>query len=388
MTVVALVNVKGGVGKTTFALNLAHAAAGRGAPTLLWDLDAQGAASWALRTAPGPVGAVRGLLAGESSPLALIKGTDFPGLDLLPADLGARRLDVALRRADGGLPALLAALGRDYRHVLLDLPPGLSHLFESAASASDVLLVPTPPTAFSVRALALLVKHVRRLPAPRPRVLAALSMVEDDSPLHAEFRQWSARQRGLFLETAVPLSPVIERLTVERAPVAAFAPDSEEAALWTRLWDELLARAAQAGPPRAGVGRSVKGLLARLDPAGRPDAAPATAPGPAAGRRRRRLALALRDEADWAALLGALHGPAQPVRESARHEHRYDTAAAELRAAGCALALTEQDGRFVLVAEGPAPEGAGRFDREAVEIELDGKAAREILLGRRCPLDT
>ena len=382
MTVVAVAHIKGGVGKTTVAVNLAHAAARTAPPVLLWDLDPQGAATFVLRVESRVPGDVRRLLRGRTEAAEAVKGTDFAGLDLLPSDFSARRLDAQLRRGDDGLAGVLGALLQDHRHVVLDCPPGLSHLFERVAAASDVLLVPTPPTAFAVRALALLMKQVHKLPSPRPTVVALVSMLDRGSELHREFRQWAERHRWLFLDTEVPLSPLIERMTVERAPVAAYAPDSVEAALWARLWDELSARTGQPARPRVNLGRSVKVLLARLDPGAAPELGRG---GELGSRRELRVELTLRDEAEVDVLLVALSGRDRRERgESSRITHGFDTAGGALVAAGFALELREEGGRFVLAACGP--RGAALGQRDLDELELDGTTAREILLGRTPPL--
>ena len=94
--VLATYNIKGGVGKTSAAVNLAYLAARGGARTLLWDLDPQGGSTYLLRVKPKVRGGGRKLVRGKSAIDALIKGTDYDGLDLLPADFSYRHMDLAL----------------------------------------------------------------------------------------------------------------------------------------------------------------------------------------------------------------------------------------------------------------------------------------------------
>src|SRR6202011_2655014 len=92
----ATYNIKGGVGKTTAAVNLAYLSAADGYRTLLWDLDPQGAASFLFRIKPRVKGGGKALIRGTRTLDDAIKGTDFEHLDLLPADFTYRNMDLIL----------------------------------------------------------------------------------------------------------------------------------------------------------------------------------------------------------------------------------------------------------------------------------------------------
>ena len=113
MKILATYNIKGGVGKTATAVNLAHLAAKAGHRVLLWDLDPQAAATFTFRIRPRVKGGGKALIQGTRSLDAAIKGTDFDGLDLLPADFTYRNLDLLLdsaRKPERKLARLMAPL--------------------------------------------------------------------------------------------------------------------------------------------------------------------------------------------------------------------------------------------------------------------------------------
>ena len=245
MKILASYNIKGGVGKTATAVNIAHLAARDGRRVLLWDLDPQAAASFLLRVRPRVKGGGAALIKGSRDLDAAIKGTDFERLDLLPADFTYRNLDLVLdatKKPTQRLARLLRPLAAEYDLVILDCPPGISLLSESVLHAADVLLVPLIPTTLSVRTLDQLSEFISGFNGHRPKVLAFCSMIDRRKRLHLEIAERLPTERPDVARTVIPALSLIERMSVERAPVTAFAPRSTAARQYAALWAELAQR--------------------------------------------------------------------------------------------------------------------------------------------------
>jgi len=237
-TVLATYNIKGGVGKTSAAVNLAWLAAREGRPTVLWDLDPQGGSTYLFRVKPRLRGGGRKLVRLKSDVASLIKGTDHPGLDLLPADFSYRHMDLVLdefKRPTRRLARVLEPLTAEYEYIFLDCPPSISLVSESVFEAADALLVPVVPATLSARTLAQLESVVDG----GTELLPFFSMVDRRRKLHREVME---ELRTSVLDAAIPLSTEVERMGARREALGTFAPRGRAALAYEALWGDVRAR--------------------------------------------------------------------------------------------------------------------------------------------------
>jgi chromosome partitioning protein len=240
----ATYNIKGGVGKTAAAVNLAYLAARDGRRTLLWDLDPQAAATWTLRVRPRVKGGGKALVRGKTSLDQAARPTEHDNLDLVPADFTYRNLDLALdaaKKPTRRIARLLAPLAEDYDVAFLDCPPGMSLVSENVLHAADVLLVPLIPTTLSVRTLEQLTGFVAGLDRP-PALFPFFSMVDGRKRLHREVIERLRGERSDLAETVIPALSLVEQMAVHQAPLPVFAPRSQVTRRYEELWAEVRRR--------------------------------------------------------------------------------------------------------------------------------------------------
>lgn len=240
--IVAVYSAKGGVGKTTLAVNLAWASAALSKRrTLVWDLDAQAAASFILGQ-ESDARSARSSITRDGDVSALIRPSNIEGVDVLPADRSLRSLDHAFHELGKRkrLAKIADGLAAEYDRIIIDCPPGLTDTSDQILRAADVVVVPVIPSPLSQRSLDVIKEHVARKKGPKVTLAPVFSMVDRRRALHLaaleQHRSWPV----------IPMASAYERVSEERRPIGELLPRSAPpveavAQLWRRI-ERALAR--------------------------------------------------------------------------------------------------------------------------------------------------
>ena len=250
MRTIAIINQKGGVGKTTTAVNLAAGLARAGRSTLLIDLDPQAHATVGLGLDPEQftghtIGDV--LLSESASVSSVLTDTYLPDLKLAPASLALSKADSLLHARHFREQRLQHALEglADFDYVLMDCQPTLGVLPVNAMVAANHFLIPTQPSGYALRGLGDLLETLhaikRFMPAWEFRVL--LTMVMAQATVTNELVEHALEPlRANLLTTRIARCEVLNRAQTDDLPrdVVAYARSSRAAKDYQQLTEEIL----------------------------------------------------------------------------------------------------------------------------------------------------
>jgi len=250
MIVIAIANQKGGVGKTTTAINLSAALAMRGKKTLLVDLDPQGNSSITFLDIRSLERSMFDVLS-DGTPLPdIIKSSRVENLDLAPSRISLAKLEAKLvGEIDGHfrLKDRLASLDGRYDFVVIDTPPALGLITVNALVAATHLLIPVQSSYFALEGtddLLETVEKIRSRPNPELKLLGAVITLHDRrTTLSRDVQKAIGEVFGeRVFETTISKSIRLEESPAHRESIFTFAPQSSGAYEYYRLCEEVIER--------------------------------------------------------------------------------------------------------------------------------------------------
>ncbi len=239
MKSLAFYNLKGGVGKTAGAVNIAYLAAANGYKTLLWDLDPQGSASFYMGI-KGQKNESGKFYKDTSTIVDAIADSQFENLWILPADLSARHADIVLndqKQSRRKIKTILNSL-KQFELVVLDAPPGISLLHENIFHAADWILMPNIPTTLSIRSYETVVHYFKENELDKSKIKCFFNMVDHRKSLHHDTLQTFYNNK-LFFKNYIPYLSDVEKMGVHEQPLFEFANSSYAAECYRDLWKEI-----------------------------------------------------------------------------------------------------------------------------------------------------
>lgn len=289
--VVAVVNQKGGVGKTTTAVNLAASLAYYGKKILLIDADAQGNATTALGVDPGEGATAFDLLIDDLPITDAICGATTPGLFLAPGGVSLAGADLALAERENRALCLRRSIFpvyEEYDFILIDCPPSLGLLTINALAASHSLLIPCQCEFFSLEGLVQLTRTVEQVQSHYHPTLTiegiVLTMVTRRLKLTRQVEEEIAKHfPGKLFETKIPRNVRLSEAPSYGKPALAYDRHAKGSRAYLKLAKELLERTQPPDPALYAEQAPYGGETDDVSHETIPDQAPEAAPEPEGG---------------------------------------------------------------------------------------------------------
>lgn len=236
--IITVANQKGGVGKTTTALNLAAALAERGRSVLLVDLDPQANLSAGLNfNSEAPT--VHDLLTEDARISETIRQTPYEGLHIVPSvlDLAAMELSLAQNPDTECLLRALRPVKADFDYIMTDCPPYLGQLTVAALRAGDRVLVPMVPSVWAISGLGKLLEAIEMVGSRLLGVL--LTQYDRRTAVSADMWNNLVKAELPLFRTRIPKRVAAEYAAIARVPVLVYEPDGALARAYRRLAKEV-----------------------------------------------------------------------------------------------------------------------------------------------------
>ena len=245
MRTLAFFNQKGGVGKTSLAVNYAHHASKAGRRTLLWDLDPQASATYIMRVDDAFAPRAKRLLDKKIDLEDLAVRSNFEGLLVVPASNHLRLLAEKIfveGTSDKVINRAAQSARASFDLLVIDAPPTLNSLSDAVLSAIDLLCVPIQPSPLAMHSLENLLEHLRELKLA-DRTVAVYNMVDMRRVAHRAAVGGPKQSGGVeILSAYVPYSADMEKMALEWNPIYELSARTHIVPAMEMLFDELDAR--------------------------------------------------------------------------------------------------------------------------------------------------
>jgi len=259
--IIAVANQKGGVGKTTTAVNLAASLGSLGEPVLLLDLDPQSNSTSGVGISPRDVThSIYTVLAGSSSPREAILETKAAGLQVLPASrdlIGAEVELVSIENRELILRERIAGINSKYSSIIIDCPPSLGLLTVNALAACDAVIVPLQCEYYAMEGVSALLSTIEMVRASLNASLqidgVLLTMFDTRNTICHQVAEQARQHFGdKVFRTVIPRNVRLSESPSFGLPVLLYDPGSRGAQSYVELAREILERGGRSQSPEAG----------------------------------------------------------------------------------------------------------------------------------------